>query len=741
MPRLRRLTCGILLALCVSLSAVAAADPQQELVQLARALRDHPSPAAYQRLARFAADTKDTETAAQASFALGLADFDQQRWPAARERFRAAAASAWLADSAAYFQARAESELGPEVSGREAALALLQSTDFSSSPYEDSGRALRAELLTRSGRAAEAADWLRRLPEVWSRPTLLLALARAQRAVGSVESGIAAAETLNYLYYNFPLSPEAAPANNLLAELRVELRANFPAPGEALRRARAEKLWALRAFRGARSDYLDLSVRSQEPTRSQARLRATAALFQLGEVRAACEELNRLGSVPAELEGEARAYRVRCDLRLGYTDRLEANLAELARNFAGSPWHQQALGTAANAALVRGDSAAAREYLLQLVEAAAAGDAADAHWRLTWLTYRSGDAAETARRLEEHLARFVASPFLPRALYWRARLALAGGEELLAERLLSLLRDWAPRDYVAQLAERLFARLQGAPAGAADVFPDWLDTLTGKLQRAPVPGLPGPLRTWVDKAVVLQRLARTDLAEQILATAADRADHPEIALARARLAYAQKKFARASELIFRANPDYWRYRLDDMPREAWEILYPRPYWSLIEREARRHGLDPYLVAGLIRQESRFEFDAVSSAGAVGLMQLMPGTARRLAGRRLSRSYLRDPETNIRLGTKYLAQLWQQYGGETEKAVAGYNAGGGRVGEWSALADKGDGAEFVESIPIEQTREFVHVVLRNYRFYRDLYADREEPRRRAELDPPPDDPSR
>ncbi|MGH9890941.1 MAG: lytic transglycosylase domain-containing protein, partial [bacterium] len=164
---------------------------------------------------------------------------------------------------------------------------------------------------------------------------------------------------------------------------------------------------------------------------------------------------------------------------------------------------------------------------------------------------------------------------------------------------------------------------------------------------------------------------------------------------------------------------YWRYRLEDLPREAWEIMYPKLYWDAIVRESRKHNLDPYLVAGLIRQESRFESEAVSSAGALGLMQLMPGTARMLEGRRLSRHQTFDADTNIRLGTKYLAQLLARFDGNVEKAVAGYNAGGSRVVEWST-EDHADAAEFVESIPITQTREFVHTVLRNYRFYHDLY---------------------
>jgi soluble lytic murein transglycosylase len=104
------------------------------------------------------------------------------------------------------------------------------------------------------------------------------------------------------------------------------------------------------------------------------------------------------------------------------------------------------------------------------------------------------------------------------------------------------------------------------------------------------------------------------------------------------------------------------------------------------------------------------------------MQLMPATARAVArNRALARSRLTEPELNIQLGTRYLASLLRRFGGNVEKAVAAYNAGGGRIEEWAARSSSDEPAEFVENIPLRQTREFVYIVLRNYRFYRDLYA--------------------
>ncbi|MFQ5696330.1 MAG: transglycosylase SLT domain-containing protein, partial [Terriglobia bacterium] len=532
---------------------------------------------------------------------------------------------------------------------------------------------------------------------------------------------MAAAETLHRVYYEFPLSPEAEPSNELLGRLRVELKAQYPAPSEALRRTRAEKLWAQGAYRGARSAYVDLSVRSREPTRTKARLRAALALYNLGGPKRACEELGKIRRVTPALEGEFRSYRVRCALREGENTHADADLVFLEREFPTTEWYQEALRAAGDTALAQGESQRARDYYRRLLEAFPHGStAAEAHWKLAWLTYRGREMAAASELLEEHLTRFPDSPFLARALFWRARLALEEGQEPLAEHLLTLLREWAPRDYLAQQAERLQERVQGAPAGDGARLPGWLRTLSLPREHPPSGSVPLVVRRWLNKAAVLERLGFWEFADRELEAASGKLAHSEISLARARIAGSQQKYARATETLRRAFPAYWQYRLEELPREVWEIMFPRPYWELIEREARRQQLDPHLVAALIRQESRFEAQAVSPAGALGLMQLMPHTARSLARRRLlPRQRILDPKLNIRLGTRFLAQLLRRFDGSLEKAVAGYNAGGTRVEEWVKQTGVVEPAEFVESIPVTQTREFVYIVLRNYRFYREL----------------------
>jgi soluble lytic murein transglycosylase len=157
------------------------------------------------------------------------------------------------------------------------------------------------------------------------------------------------------------------------------------------------------------------------------------------------------------------------------------------------------------------------------------------------------------------------------------------------------------------------------------------------------------------------------------------------------------------------------------------VVFPWPMRELIEAEAREHDLDPYLVAGLIRQESAFVPDATSRAGARGLMQLMPATARWMA-RRLKlewdASLLAVPDANMHLGAAHLASLLATYH-RVAPALAAYNAGGRPVARWLRYPEARDPFLWVERIPYLETRGYVRSVLRNRELYRVLYPPLEE----------------
>ncbi len=157
--------------------------------------------------------------------------------------------------------------------------------------------------------------------------------------------------------------------------------------------------------------------------------------------------------------------------------------------------------------------------------------------------------------------------------------------------------------------------------------------------------------------------------------------------------------------------------------------YPLPneYFSIIKKESRQYQIDPFLIISLIRQESLFNKDAISYAGARGLMQLMYYTAKKLARelkyRRIRVKHLYIPETNIKLGIYYLKKLSDRYGKDNLPYIlAAYNAGEHRVDYWKKVLDGVSEEEFVELIPFTQTRKYVKIILTNYFIYKKIYSE-------------------
>lgn len=155
----------------------------------------------------------------------------------------------------------------------------------------------------------------------------------------------------------------------------------------------------------------------------------------------------------------------------------------------------------------------------------------------------------------------------------------------------------------------------------------------------------------------------------------------------------------------------------------YRLLYPLAHAAALRAEAERYQLDPALVAALIRQESLFDPRATSSAGARGLMQLMPDVGRRIAQvHKISpwdAEMLYQPEVSLQLGTDHLAELMARYSSMVE-GLAAYNAGASRVERWRTKTGADDVEALVERIPYVETRDYVRIIVRNVQMYRALY---------------------
>ena len=170
---------------------------------------------------------------------------------------------------------------------------------------------------------------------------------------------------------------------------------------------------------------------------------------------------------------------------------------------------------------------------------------------------------------------------------------------------------------------------------------------------------------------------------------------------------------------------YLTFPMEAAPEKFWKLAFPLPYRTALESNSRARGLDPYIVAALIRQESEFNPKAISRAKAYGLTQVLPSTGRQLSRRvgmpRFSPSMLFEPDINLKLGTYYLKSLLDKHEGKWEETLAAYNAGKSRSDEWSTWASYREPAEFIETVPFTETRNYIQIVLRNAYVYRRLYG--------------------
>ena len=163
---------------------------------------------------------------------------------------------------------------------------------------------------------------------------------------------------------------------------------------------------------------------------------------------------------------------------------------------------------------------------------------------------------------------------------------------------------------------------------------------------------------------------------------------------------------------------------DQLPEPVQRLVYPRHYWSLVQKEGMKSQVDPHLLLAVIYQESRFDPSAKSVASARGLMQFLEGPARRLA-EELSMSPptaadLYRPDLSIRLGAYHLKKLLKRHGGSIERALAAYNGGSSNVERWAAKGSQSEPQHFIANIGFRETKLYVLKVLGNYLAYQSLY---------------------
>ena len=683
---------------------------------MAQQLIQDRTPAAYAGVEAYARAHSKEDAGALAWLVVGYAHFIDKDYAKAIEPLnRAKPMAGDLGDYIAYYLGTCYLQTGHQAEGM-AALANFETTYSDSLLIRDAHLSYANALLS-EGRAAEAAELLEknRLP---ARSDIELAIGKAYAAIGQ---GAKASDALGNVYYNMPTSAEADAAYTELKKLSIATQ-----PTLVQRKIRADLLMKGRRYSEASDEYRELASHATPADRPAAELALADALHRSGRNREAKAELSTL--VGATPEQNAQRFYILGEVAWASDqNELFYQLVDQLRQMAPtSSWLESALLSVANLHLVHHEYDQALDAFRELQQRFPKGSKASyAHWKAAWLTLRMGRNDEAKKLFEEQIAAYPGGNEANAAIYWRARLAEEDNDPAMARAFYQKLSDRYRNYYYAELARQRMTKLPAGsdPTGEYPLL-DRIPPLEHgeKITLAEAP----PDDLHYQKAKLLGNGGLIDLAVRELDKAAsDDQDKSWAPAETAQLYTDTGHYDRAIEVMKHSVPSYFAVDIPTLPREYWDALFPRPYWSDLKKFSAANGLDPYLVASLIRQESEFNPVAVSRANAVGLMQLLPRTgklvARQVAMKRYNPSQLYTAPVNLELGTRYFRGMVDKFGGSFEQALAAYNAGDNRVEEWMGQGKYRDAAEFVESIPFTETREYVQAIMRNASVYRQLYG--------------------
>ena len=683
-----------------------------QLRPMAQQLASTRSAAAYAGVRSYAA-SHPGEPASAAALALGHAHMLDRQYDQAENEFRLASQKGdALSDYADYLAAQAAVQGGHAND----AIPLLEhfAERHPGSLFVPTSPVLLANAYIATGAPGRAVALLQPLAGTaeGSHTDFRAMLARAYQASGN-DAG--AADLWRGIYLKDPLSSEAGNARAQLTVLNVPLT-----PAE--RKQHADAMFNAKQYTEAAAEYR--SLRKDETSLNQAdkdALDIYAAVCDLRLGKLTRSDISRL-PVTGDDTAALRLYlQSELDRKEGFETEHDEIVAQLESSYPHSRWLEEALYSSGNMYLVKGDLPHAISFYQQLCDRFPRSTyAPNAHWHAAWLSYRLRRFPDAARLMDEQIQNYPAGQEIPGALYWRGRL-LEDVEHNLpqAANYYSKLSDAYVNTYYAMLGRERLSVLGTQP------------------QTAPAPAL-SSVRS-IDDPDLTDELPENDphlIKARLLANASlNEYIRPELqlsdtagewsALAEAEIYQSFGENTRALQAMKRSRIPFNSLRIADVPMAYWQIVYPRPYWSNLSGDAQANGLDPFLVAALIRQESEFNPNAVSRANAYGLMQLLPSVGKSLAkkagDKHFTASQLLDPILNLQLGTADLRHAVDRYNGQVEYALASYNAGDTPVHRWIATNDYKDVPEWVESIPYTETREYVQAIIRNREMYRQLYG--------------------
>jgi soluble lytic murein transglycosylase len=356
-------------------------------------------------------------------------------------------------------------------------------------------------------------------------------------------------------------------------------------------------------------------------------------------------------------------------------------------------------------------------------------EVAQAQFELAWFEHESKDYQQSSQMFIEHLARYVDKDTTNRgkAGYWAARDSELAGNISDACTLYNAVNYRYGANWYGYLATNRLQNLKSQCRVDAQVSEQVAKAVKNLKSVTVAPETAGPKE--LERAAKSDELSTVGLfdwaIDELNEAKKTATNSPKINFALARHYRLKNDNVNALLALAKSYPDYSQMFPEEMSREEWDVFYPLSNWNEIKYWAGQRRLDPFQVAGLIRQESVFNPRARSGANAFGLMQLVIPTAQVMARKygsqgSVSVDALYQPPFNIELGTAYMRDMFDKYG-KIEFVAVAYNAGPNRVPQWRAtLPSEID--EFVEAIPFKETKGYVQGIIRNSAQYRRLYDE-------------------
>ena len=539
--------------------------------------------------------------------------------------------------------------------------------------------AARAQALLAAGDSASALEALAQVGRSLEVARLALALGDSSRA----------RDALYGLMARAPESDDGGAAVGLaLASLRPRL------PPERIALARAMK------SHGAAADAkLEVERALRQGDSSASTLVLAGELFATNGRYREAERSYRAATRDPALGSLAIYRRARVLVRLGDAGAQEA-LSGFAQSYPSDTAAPTALYMLGDMLVDRGDWTGADRWFGELIARYPADLRASlARFRLASQAMREGLSDSAAALFQSEVD--AGAPQRLSARFWLGKLQRLGGDSSAARATwLTLARE----DSIGYYGLRARRELGLAPlhiaAATLPAAPPGVATALGRIDTLLLAGLDTAAQAEV--RAVLGRAPQLDL-ENLLAWSGGLSARG-FGPAAVRLGWQAALKAPNDPRVLRA-------------------IFPWPNRRAVEAEAAEFGVDPLLLVAIVRQESVFDAQALSPAGARGLAQLLPGTAA-LTARGLDVTFYPEwitvPDLNLHLGAAHLQELLQRFDGRVEVAAAAYNAGGAAVARWLSRPGATDPDEFVELIPFQETRGYVRAVLRNRELYRALY---------------------